>query len=170
LTASDSESDVVKSYHLQADCYFKKPHQWSEFKELVEGILGFWFSGQRGLDCQVFIVPSQPGSARNRVFCHCSCDTHRYQLARLLCGGITEKVRVSLGTRKAAFNQHLWAGCVSSVSDASTQNQTTKVRSALGWSGKKLGYFCGVVAKSSSAQIKTQAKRLLLICQARTKA
>jgi hypothetical protein len=42
LTASDSESDAVKSYHLQADYYFRKPHLWSEFKDLVKGILGFW--------------------------------------------------------------------------------------------------------------------------------
>ena len=42
LTASDSESDVVKSYQLQANGYLRKPHQWCEFKALVKGIFRFW--------------------------------------------------------------------------------------------------------------------------------
>ncbi len=42
LTTSDSESDVAKSYDLQANCVLRKPHQWCEFKELVKSIVEFW--------------------------------------------------------------------------------------------------------------------------------
>lgn len=42
LTASASESDVVKSYRLHANCYLRKPHQWSEFKDLAKFIFDLW--------------------------------------------------------------------------------------------------------------------------------
>lgn len=44
LTTSDSESDIVKSYQLQANCYLSKPVQLEEFEGLVKSINDFWLT------------------------------------------------------------------------------------------------------------------------------
>jgi len=42
LTTSDAESDIVKSYELQANCYLSKPVQLDAFDRLVKSINEFW--------------------------------------------------------------------------------------------------------------------------------
>jgi CheY-like chemotaxis protein len=42
LTASDADSDIVKCYQLQANCYFSKPANWDEFDRLVKTIHDYW--------------------------------------------------------------------------------------------------------------------------------
>ena len=44
LTTSDSESDIVKSYELQANCYLTKPVQLDAFEALVKSINDFWLT------------------------------------------------------------------------------------------------------------------------------
>jgi chemotaxis family two-component system response regulator Rcp1 len=44
LTTSDSESDIVKSYELQANCYLTKPVQLDAFESLVKSINDFWLT------------------------------------------------------------------------------------------------------------------------------
>ena len=44
LTTSESESDIVKSYQLQANCYLSKPVQLDEFENLVRSICDFWLT------------------------------------------------------------------------------------------------------------------------------
>lgn len=54
LTTSESESDIVNSYQLQANCYLSKPVQLDAFESLVKSINDFWltkvkFPGQRAV-------------------------------------------------------------------------------------------------------------------------
>lgn len=42
LTTSEAESDIVKSYELQANCYLSKPVQFDAFEALVKSINDFW--------------------------------------------------------------------------------------------------------------------------------
>jgi two-component system, chemotaxis family, response regulator Rcp1 len=44
LTTSDAESDILKSYQLQANCYLTKPVKFDEFESLVKSIDDFWLS------------------------------------------------------------------------------------------------------------------------------
>ena len=44
LTSSEAESDVVKSYQLQANCYLSKPMHFDAFHSLVQSINDFWLS------------------------------------------------------------------------------------------------------------------------------
>jgi DNA-binding NarL/FixJ family response regulator len=44
LTTSEDESDIVKSYELQANCYLKKPVQFEAFERLVRSINDFWLT------------------------------------------------------------------------------------------------------------------------------
>jgi two-component system, chemotaxis family, response regulator Rcp1 len=44
LTTSDAESDVVKSYQLQANCYLTKPVELDAFEGLVKSINDFWLT------------------------------------------------------------------------------------------------------------------------------
>lgn len=44
LTTSDAESDIVKSYQLQANCYLTKPVQLDAFEVLVKSINDFWLT------------------------------------------------------------------------------------------------------------------------------
>lgn len=44
LTTSDAESDIVKSYELQANCYLTKPVQLDAFEALVKSINDFWLT------------------------------------------------------------------------------------------------------------------------------
>jgi two-component system, chemotaxis family, response regulator Rcp1 len=42
LTTSDAETDIVKSYQLQANCYLCKPVGLDAFDSLVKSISDFW--------------------------------------------------------------------------------------------------------------------------------
>jgi CheY-like chemotaxis protein len=44
LTTSDAESDIIKSYQLQANCYLNKPVELDEFENLVRSINDFWLT------------------------------------------------------------------------------------------------------------------------------
>jgi two-component system, chemotaxis family, response regulator Rcp1 len=44
LTTSDAESDIVRSYELQANCYLTKPVQLDAFEALVKSINDFWLT------------------------------------------------------------------------------------------------------------------------------
>jgi CheY-like chemotaxis protein len=44
LTTSDAESDIAKSYELQANCYLTKPVQLEAFETLVQSINQFWLT------------------------------------------------------------------------------------------------------------------------------
>jgi CheY-like chemotaxis protein len=47
LTTSDAESDIIKSYQLQANCYLTKPVQFEEFESVVKSINDFWMTKVR---------------------------------------------------------------------------------------------------------------------------
>lgn len=42
LTTSETESDVLASYELHANCYLGKPAQWDEFESLMRSTMDFW--------------------------------------------------------------------------------------------------------------------------------
>jgi chemotaxis family two-component system response regulator Rcp1 len=44
LTTSDSESEILISYQLQANCYLRKPAHWDAFDNLVRNINAFWLT------------------------------------------------------------------------------------------------------------------------------
>jgi two-component system, chemotaxis family, response regulator Rcp1 len=44
LTTSEAESDIVKSYELQANCYLSKPVALDAFENLVKSINDFWLT------------------------------------------------------------------------------------------------------------------------------
>jgi chemotaxis family two-component system response regulator Rcp1 len=44
LTMSDTESDITRSYQLQANCYLTKPVRLEEFENLVRSINDFWLT------------------------------------------------------------------------------------------------------------------------------
>jgi chemotaxis family two-component system response regulator Rcp1 len=44
LTTSEAESDIVKSYQLQANCYLSKPVELDAFENLVKSINDFWLT------------------------------------------------------------------------------------------------------------------------------
>jgi CheY-like chemotaxis protein len=44
LTTSDSESDITRSYQLQANCYLTKPVRLEEFETLVKSVNDFWLT------------------------------------------------------------------------------------------------------------------------------
>jgi chemotaxis family two-component system response regulator Rcp1 len=47
LTTSEAQSDIAKSYQLQANCYLSKPVQLGEFESLVKSINDFWLTKVR---------------------------------------------------------------------------------------------------------------------------
>ena len=44
LTTSDAESDIAKSYQLQANCFLSKPVDMEIFEGLVKSINDFWLT------------------------------------------------------------------------------------------------------------------------------
>ena len=44
LTTSDAESDITRSYQLQANCYLTKPVRLEEFEDLVRSVNDFWLT------------------------------------------------------------------------------------------------------------------------------
>jgi chemotaxis family two-component system response regulator Rcp1 len=51
LTVSGAEEDIVKTYHLHANCYIRKPIDLDQFIEVVKAIKDFWLS--------IVILPTQ---------------------------------------------------------------------------------------------------------------
>ena len=47
LTTSEADSDVLRSYQLQANCYLCKPVQLADFESLVKSINEFWMNHVR---------------------------------------------------------------------------------------------------------------------------
>ncbi len=43
LTTSKAEEDVMKSYHLHANCYITKPVDFTKFVDVMRTINEFWF-------------------------------------------------------------------------------------------------------------------------------
>ncbi|MEW6734201.1 MAG: response regulator [Acidobacteriota bacterium] len=44
LTTSDAEQDIIKTYHLHANCYITKPVDLEKFITVVESIENFWLT------------------------------------------------------------------------------------------------------------------------------
>lgn len=44
LTTSDSEKDILNSYHNHANCYIVKPVDFKKFMDVVQMIKDFWIS------------------------------------------------------------------------------------------------------------------------------
>jgi len=44
LTTSDSEKDIMESYHNHANCYITKPVDFKKFMDVVHTIKDFWIS------------------------------------------------------------------------------------------------------------------------------
>ena len=44
LSSSEANADVLISYQLQANCYLRKPTQWSAFDGIVRSINTFWLA------------------------------------------------------------------------------------------------------------------------------
>lgn len=44
LTTSDSETDIIKTYNLHANCYIIKPLDLTQFINVVKNIENFWLS------------------------------------------------------------------------------------------------------------------------------
>jgi CheY-like chemotaxis protein len=44
LTTSSDEEDIMRSYHLHANCYVTKPVDLQQFMKVVSSIENFWFT------------------------------------------------------------------------------------------------------------------------------
>jgi two-component system response regulator len=44
LTTSQSDDDVLKAYHLNANCYISKPVDLDQFLKVVKSIEDFWLT------------------------------------------------------------------------------------------------------------------------------
>lgn len=44
LTTSEAEQDIVRSYHLHANCFITKPVNFEQFSAVVKAIDNFWLS------------------------------------------------------------------------------------------------------------------------------
>jgi two-component system, chemotaxis family, response regulator Rcp1 len=44
LTTSEAETDILKSYQLQANCYLNKPVQLDAFETVVKTVSDFWLT------------------------------------------------------------------------------------------------------------------------------
>ena len=44
LTTSDSEKDILESYHNHANCYITKPVDFKKFMEVIHTVKDFWIS------------------------------------------------------------------------------------------------------------------------------
>lgn len=44
LTTSEAESDILRSYQLQANCYLSKPVHLEDFEALIQSVNDFWLS------------------------------------------------------------------------------------------------------------------------------
>ena len=57
LTSSEAETDVLKTYNLNANCYIRKPVDLDGFKRIVETIETFWLS--------LVVLPPKNGNGRS---------------------------------------------------------------------------------------------------------
>ncbi len=54
LTGSSAEEDVVQAYKLHASCYITKPHEATQFNEIIRSIEQFWLTVARlPVDCTI---------------------------------------------------------------------------------------------------------------------
>ncbi|HYM06747.1 MAG TPA: response regulator [Terriglobales bacterium] len=60
LTSSEAESDVVKSYQLQANCYLSKPMHFEAFHNLVKSINDFWLTRVKLPQHRNAVEPGKP--------------------------------------------------------------------------------------------------------------
>lgn len=44
LTTSEAEEDILRSYHLHANCYISKPVDFDKFVRVVRSVENFWFT------------------------------------------------------------------------------------------------------------------------------
>jgi CheY-like chemotaxis protein len=44
LTSSAAEEDIIKAYHLHANCYLTKPVEFNQFVKMVNSIKDFWLT------------------------------------------------------------------------------------------------------------------------------
>jgi CheY-like chemotaxis protein len=44
MTVSDDEKDILLTYNQHANCYIKKPLNFEQFNQIVQGIENFWFT------------------------------------------------------------------------------------------------------------------------------
>ena len=44
LTTSDAEEDILRAYHLHANCYIRKPIEMERFAEVMREIGAFWIN------------------------------------------------------------------------------------------------------------------------------
>lgn len=44
LTTSDAQSDIARSYQLQANCYLTKPAKYDDFAALLQSVNDFWLT------------------------------------------------------------------------------------------------------------------------------
>lgn len=47
LTTSDSPSEILTSYQLQANCYLRKPAHWDDYDNLVRSVNAFWLTSSK---------------------------------------------------------------------------------------------------------------------------
>jgi CheY-like chemotaxis protein len=47
LSSSEAAADVLNSYRLGANCYFKKPSEWDGFETIARDIKDFWLGKVR---------------------------------------------------------------------------------------------------------------------------
>jgi CheY-like chemotaxis protein len=57
LTTSQAEEDILRSYHLHANCYITKPVDFEQFLRIVRHLENFWLSVVR--------LPSRAGGGRS---------------------------------------------------------------------------------------------------------
>jgi chemotaxis family two-component system response regulator Rcp1 len=63
LTSSDAQADIVKSYHLHASCYLKKPGTLNEFEMLIKSFNRFLADPRQVAGTR---APSLDGTAGDR--------------------------------------------------------------------------------------------------------
>jgi CheY-like chemotaxis protein len=44
LTTSESDADIMKSYHLHANCYLSRPLEFDDLRTLVKSLVDFWLT------------------------------------------------------------------------------------------------------------------------------
>jgi two-component system, chemotaxis family, response regulator Rcp1 len=47
MSSSGSDEDIVRAYDAHANCYIRKPIDFSQFRDVVRQIEGFWLSAAR---------------------------------------------------------------------------------------------------------------------------
>jgi chemotaxis family two-component system response regulator Rcp1 len=63
LTTSDTESDITRSYQLNANCYLTKPVRLEEFEILVKSVNDFWLTKVKLMNVAHVAPPTAPLTA-----------------------------------------------------------------------------------------------------------